>query len=210
MRLKRTTQTSLYEPRPVDHPLGGGLEAISNWLDAHPELLDEVAAGLGAQSERGRGGLTCESIPCCAAAGAASQIKLLSALPNRDLAAVEAEFRAICAAIPADWHRRNDIAHFEGYYASVFYSCLAALGFDLSVEDASAAGRADLALRCDGRVYLFEFKVIERAGGGAALQQLRERGYAEKYRASGEPVHLIGVEFSEESRNITAFEFAEA
>ena len=44
MRLKRTTQTSLYEPRPVDHPLGRELEFISEWLDAHPGLLDEVAA----------------------------------------------------------------------------------------------------------------------------------------------------------------------
>ena len=66
MRLKRTTQMSLYEPKPVDHPLGRELETVSNWLDAHPELLEEVAADLGAQSERGRGGLTCESILRCA------------------------------------------------------------------------------------------------------------------------------------------------
>ena len=60
---------------------------------------------------------------------------------------------------------------------------------------------------CRGQV---EFKVVERAGEGAALPQLIERGYAEKHRAAGVPVHLIGVEFSEESRNITAFEIAEA
>ena len=70
----------------------------------------------------------------------------------------------------------------------------------------SAAGRVDLALRCGGRVHLFEFKVIERAGEGAVLRQLAERGYAEKHRASGEPIHLIGVEFSEETRNIAAFD----
>ena len=145
-----------------------------------------------------------------AAAVTATHNRLYDCLLDHDLAAVEAEFRAIYAGIPADWHRRNDIARFEGYYASLFYSCLAALGLDLAVEDASVAGRADLALRCGGRVYLFEFKLIERAGEGAALQQLRERGYADKYRASGEPVHLIGVEFSEESRNIAAFESEEA
>ena len=66
MRLKRTTQMSLYQPRPVDHPLGRELESIPDWLDAHPELLDEVAADLGAQSERGRGGSACGSIPRCA------------------------------------------------------------------------------------------------------------------------------------------------
>ena len=127
-----------------------------------------------------------------------------------DLAGVEAEFRALYAGIPADWHRRNDIARFEGYYASVFYAALAALGMDLTVEDASSAGRLDLAMRLGGRVYLFEFKVLERAGEGAALRQLVERGYADKYRALGEPVYLVGVEFSERARNISGFEVAEA
>ena len=45
---------------------------------------------------------------------------------------------------------------------------------------------------------------------GAALAQLRARGYADKYRASGEPIHLIGVEFSREARTIAAFEVARA
>ena len=128
-------------------------------------------------------------------------------LREHDLGGVEARFRAIFAGIPADWHRKNEIARFEGYYASVFYACLAALGPSINVEDASAA---DLALRCYGRIYLFEFKIVERAGEGAALRQLVESGYADKYRSSGDPIHLIGIEFSEESRNITTFESAEA
>ena len=46
----------------------------------------------------------------------------------------------------------------------------------------------------------------EQANEGDALAQLKERGYADKYPASGEPIHLIGVEFSKEARNVTAFE----
>ena len=45
---------------------------------------------------------------------------------------------------------------------------------------------------------------------GSALAQLQERRYADKYRASGEPIHLIGVEFSRTTRNLTAFETADA
>ena len=45
---------------------------------------------------------------------------------------------------------------------------------------------------------------------GSALAQLRERGYADRYRGGGEPVHLVGVEFSRETRNVTAFEMADA
>ena len=42
----------------------------------------------------------------------------------------------------------------------------------------------------------------------AALAQLQARGYAEKYRGLGEPIHLLGVEFSREERTIAAFEVA--
>ncbi len=40
----------------------------------------------------------------------------------------------------------------------------------------------------------------------AALQQIKDKGYAQKYLGRGEPVHLIGVEFSKASRNIVRFE----
>ena len=124
-----------------------------------------------------------------------------------DWAGVEAVFRSMFAGIPSDWHRRNDIARFEGCYASVFYAAPASLGMDLTVEDASWL---DLAMRFNGQVYLFEFKVAERAGEGAALRQLAERGYADKYRHLGEPIRLIGIEFSETTRNISSLDAAEA
>ena len=53
---------------------------------------------------------------------------------------------------------------------------------------------------------LFEFKVVKQASAGAAMAQLKERRYADKYRALGQPIHLIGVEFSKDERNIAAFD----
>jgi len=63
-RATRTTQTSLVDPPPVDHPVADGLECVSAWLDAHPELLDGVASDLGvaAGAGRGRHGLSCEAV----------------------------------------------------------------------------------------------------------------------------------------------------
>ena len=84
------------------------------------------------------------------------------------------------------------------------------LGYDVTVEESSSHGRPEMAMRAGGHVYLFEFKVAEMAPPGSALAQLQERGYADKYRATGEPVHLVGVEFSRASRNGTPFEVAEA
>ena len=126
-------------------------------------------------------------------------------LATNDFEGLEALFRTVFAGIPYEWHTRNDIAHYEGYYASVFYSCFAAQGFDLIPEESSARGRADMAFRFNGHVYLFEFETVERTAEGAALAQLGERGYADKYRHLGEPIHLIGVEFSRAARNIAAF-----
>ena len=58
----------------------------------------------------------------------------------------------------------------------------------------------------NNHIWLFEFKVVEMVPEGKALQQLKDKGYAEKYRSKGQPIHLIGVEFSRESRTIVAFD----
>ena len=109
------------------------------------------------------------------------------------------------------------------------YSYFAALGYEIAVEESSSHSRLDMAVRTGGQVYLFEFKVVEMASPGSALAQLRARDYAAKYRGQGEPIqmggnrsrsaaaslgeeqpiHLIGVEFSREARNVTAFEVAD-
>ena len=138
-----------------------------------------------------------------------------------DLPGLEALFRSFFASIPYEWYTNNDIANFEGNevrqdfaYASVFYSHFAALGLDVAVEESAnrerldSRGRLDMAVRFEGRVYIFEFKVVEQAGEGAAMAQLKDRGYADKYRSPGVRVHLVGVEFSSTSRNVVAFEHA--
>ena len=127
-------------------------------------------------------------------------------LAAEDWAGVEELFRALLAGIPHDWHRRNDIARYEGYWASVFYAWFQASMHGVVVEDATSRGRLDMVVHLAGNAYLFEFKVAERSEPGAALAQLRERHYADKHRARGRSVHLIGVEIGAESRDIVAFE----
>ena len=145
------------------------------------------------------------------------RFRLYDLLQAGDFDGLEELLKAFFAGIPYQWHVRTDIADYEGYYASVFYALFAAAGLDLTVEDSTSRGRVDLTVRLDDRVCLFEFKVVESAPASgaaarptAALTQLRERGYADKYRASGGPVHLIAVEFSKQTRNVAAFETAPA
>ena len=133
--------------------------------------------------------------------------RLFDLLAAGDVPALKDLFQAFFAGIPYEWHTNNEVARFEGYYAGVFYAYFAAvLGPAVTVEDSTSRGRADMAVRTAGRVYVFEFKVVEQAGPGAALAQLTAKGYADKYRALGDPVHLVGVEFSSASRNVVAFD----
>ena len=144
------------------------------------------------------------------ASGANAAPPLPDLLRANDFAAFRERLEGLFHSIPHQWHTRNEIARYDGYFASVFYAWLTAAGLDLTAEDSSSAGRADLAARLGGNAYLFEFKVVEQASTGAALAQLRARGYAEKYRRRAAEVHLIGVEFSRERRNVVGFEAARA
>ncbi len=136
--------------------------------------------------------------------------RLYDLLLGNDFDGLKTLFESFFASIPYQWHTNNEIANYEGYYASVFYSYFASLGLAITVEDSSQAGRLDMAVEFNGNVYLFEFKVVERASAGAALRQLHERDYAAKYRGLGEAIFLIGVEFSRETRNVAAFEVERA
>ncbi|MDD2729556.1 ATP-binding protein [Malikia sp.] len=132
--------------------------------------------------------------------------RLYRLLLANDFAGLRALFTAFFASIPNDWYRSNPIAQYEGYYASVFYSHFAALGLEIRLEDVTNHGRIDMTVLFNQNIYLFEFKVVELVPQGKALQQIKDRGYADKYRARGEPIHLIGVEFSREQRSVVGFE----
>lgn len=135
--------------------------------------------------------------------------RLYDILVANDIPALRVLFHSFYASIPHDWYRKNELSDFEGYYASIFYSYFASLGLDIRVEDSTNRGRIDMSVRFGGHIYLFEFKVVEMVPEGKALEQLQAKGYAEKYRQYGEPIHLIGVEFSRKSRNIVGFDLAD-
>ena len=139
-----------------------------------------------------------------------NSIQLYRLLQANDFVGLQALFHAFFASIPYEWYTNNPMAQYEGYYASVFYSYFAGLGLDVRVEDSTSHGRLDMAVLFNEQVYLFEFKVVELASAGAAMAQLQERRYADKYRALNQPIHLIGVEFSKDTRNVVAFDVERA
>ena len=121
---------------------------------------------------------------------------------------IESELKRLFASIAADNYRKNDIARFEGYYASVLYSFFVGIGFSVIAEDVSNLGRLDLTIQIASNTYVVEFKVVKRKSKiNSALQQIIQQGYAAKY--SGK-VYQIGIEFSKAKRNIVGFAWQQA
>ncbi|MEZ5537531.1 MAG: ATP-binding protein [Thiolinea sp.] len=134
-----------------------------------------------------------------------NSFRLYQLLSANDFPGLKALFHAFFAGIPHQWYTKSTIQNYEGYYASVFYSYFASLGLDIILEDATNLGRIDMTLKFNGQIYIFEFKVVEMNPDGSAMQQIKDKAYMDKYRGLQQPIHLIGVEFSKTSRNITGF-----
>ncbi len=138
---------------------------------------------------------------------------LLTALQQGDIAALEQQIRSLFASIAHDNYRNNTIAHYEGYYAAVLHAYFMLLPIQAITEDATNKGKIDVALQLtneDGQhlVYIIEFKVVKKTTehpSNTALQQIEEKGYAEKYHANADIVTLIGIEFCAEQRNVCHF-----
>ena len=139
---------------------------------------------------------------------AKTRINIRKALAAGDLESINENFRSFFASIPHDWYRKNRISEYEGYYASIFYAYFTATGLDVTAEDTTNKGRIDLTVKCDDKIYILEFKVIEVDKiKGSALEQIKRKKYSEKYRQKGKEIYLVGIDFSKNDRNIKNFEW---
>ena len=102
---------------------------------------------------------------------------------------------SLYAALPPTWRVKS-----EADAKRHFHLFMKMLGANLQVEDASAFGYADAIVETKKAVYVFEFKFNKSAK--AAIRQIREKGYADAYKADKRPVTLIGINFSAKKRNI--------
>ncbi len=141
--------------------------------------------------------------------------QLADALKQLDWPQACALMQARFAAIPYHYHTQNPMAEKEGWYASLFFSMLGALGFHIIGEDVTNHGRIDLTLLLPQAICLFEFKVgkgedTQQGAGNPGLAQILAKGYAQKYATDGRPVLAIGVTFAPDARNIVSFAVQQA
>ena len=119
------------------------------------------------------------------------------ALQEADFETFFAQVRALFAHLP---YGSIETRVSESAYQRILYVLLSACPFRVTAEDRQAQGRADIVVESDDRVFIFELKVDKTAA--EAIAQIRERGYAEPYRALGKPIHLIGLNFKSASHSL--------
>ena len=134
---------------------------------------------------------------------------LLEHLSSNEFGRFEEVLATVYDAIPHDWYRKNNIDRYEGYYLSVLYTHLKAVGADIHAERSSSRGQADLVLEHSGQVFVMEAKVAEDESQAhiervlvEAMGQMRGRGYGDQYRRKGRAIHFIAMVFGQKTRSL--------
>lgn len=92
----------------------------------------------------------------------------------------------------------------ERHYQVIFYLVIKLMGQFTDAEVRSARGRADLVVKTDRYIYVFEFKF--NGTPEEALAQIDDRGYLIPYTADGRELIKVGANFSRETKNIDRWE----
>lgn len=127
---------------------------------------------------------------------------LIDALNETNFDALKTILSSHFASIPHDWYRNNSIGQYEGFYASMVYSCFAALGYEVHAEDSTNIGKIDLSINAPDKVIIIEFKLSKYGSAQHALQQIKDKQYADKFKSLSKPIYLIGMSFDEEQKQV--------
>lgn len=111
-------------------------------------------------------------------------------------------FTSLFASIPHDWYRNNNIQQYEGFYCATVYTYFMGLGYEAIAEDVTSQGQIDLTIITDESVVILEFKLTTHGDAQSALQQIKDKHYAEKYLSRHKPIYLLGLSFDPEARNV--------
>jgi hypothetical protein len=117
-------------------------------------------------------------------------VSLFRAFVANDLERVITLVKSIFKTIPSHIF----IAEAESYYHSLIHLVFHYLGLYTESEVNTNDGRLDCVVKTPTHIYVLEFKLNKSAE--KALQQIKDKAYAEKYRADPRQKVLVGVNFS--------------
>ena len=83
---------------------------------------------------------------------------------------------------------------YEVHFQNFLYLLFRLMGFYTEVETHTAKGRVDLILKTEQYIYVMEFKRDSSAED--AMKQIKEKGYAEPFKADGRKLVLVSANFA--------------
>lgn len=111
--------------------------------------------------------------------------------------------RTFMAGIPYEMAEKATELHYENNLFIIFVL----IGVDARPEWHTSGGRIDLLLRMRNYIYIIELK--KDGTPYEALAQIREKDYARQFIGDPRPIINLGVTFSTDTRNITAWKVEE-
>ena len=106
--------------------------------------------------------------------------------------------KALISCISPGVEKKKEI-HFQNVVQIIFKM----LGLTVQTEVVNAMGRCDMTVKTNDYVYILEFKIDSTAE--AALNQIKEKGYAHPYEADKRKVYLIGADFSTKTNELESY-----
>lgn len=122
-------------------------------------------------------------------------LSLTQALGNGDLDGFFNILKVFFATIPYNIQLPQ-----EQYYQSIFYVILSLFNAYVQAEVVTNNGRIDCTVITDKYIYIFEFKLHDT--DVAALEQIEEKKYYQKFLHEDKAIILVGVAFDLKQRNI--------
>ncbi len=138
------------------------------------------------------------------------QLHLRKELSSGDVPSLIDTIKRLFAGIPWRNFTNNNLAEYEGYYASVLFAFFASLLVKVIPEDSNNHGQADITIILSHHIYVMEIKVVDNLpeGNNVALEQIIQRKYAEKYKnRDGISVHAVGLVFNKTERNLVQADY---
>ncbi|MCL2041882.1 MAG: ATP-binding protein [Bacteroidales bacterium] len=129
-----------------------------------------------------------------------SILKFLQQIENNDIEGFMTSLKAFFAAIPYDAIEQKN--RDEQYYQHVFYLLFTLIGQFVQTEVKSSKGRADAVVKTVDSIYVFEFKMDDKATAEDALAQINNTDYAIPYTIDHRKLVKIGVEFSQTEKGV--------
>ena len=142
------------------------------------------------------------------------QHQLFDSLNQGDLPQLQNVLQRLFASIPWRNFTNSDLPNSEGYYASVLYAFFASLNATIIPEDTTNRGQVDMTIMLGEFIYVMEIKLdksqdYQLQTPSPALQQIQDKGYAQKYLNQGKALFEVGLVFNQSQRNLVQLDFKE-